>query len=272
MGSAKFRQTFNLEDFIRPSRQCWQNAHHWLFKRGVVLISNELDKDPKTVSKMFDDISPTYDVLNHILSMSVDVGWRNQALDELSPGQGEVILDIATGTGDMALLAHKRTGCEVVGVDISRKMIEVAVNKWSERYPGDGYSAIEGDALHLPFPDGTFGSAMVAFGIRNMVEMGSFLDEVRRVLKKDGRLAILEFSVPSYPVVKQIYLAYLTKMLPFIGGLQSGNRTAYDYLSHSIRKFPSPSSMEQLFEEHGFIVKRSIPQTMGISHLYVLGK
>ena len=137
----------------------------------------ELDKDPKVVSKMFDDISPTYDVLNHILSMSIDVGWREQALDELDISEGEVILDIATGTGDMALLAHKRKGCSVVGVDISRNMIEVAVDKWDSRYGDNGYDAIEGDALHLPFMDGTFHLAMVAFGIRNMVDIGSFLDE-----------------------------------------------------------------------------------------------
>lgn len=232
------------------------------------MAKDELEKDPKTIRRLFDDISPTYDVLNHTLSMSIDVGWRKRTLKELDLKDEETVLDIASGTGDMALLANSTNGCRVVGVDLSGNMLKVATEKCSKR--GDFYTAIEGDALHMPFEDGSFKKAMVAFGIRNMPDMAAFLTEARRVLMPEGKLAILEFSVPEYPVVRQLYLMYLTRVLPFIGGLQSGNRGAYQYLSDSINRFPSPASMEALYQEQGFIVETSVPLTLGISHLYVL--
>lgn len=231
-----------------------------------------MDKSASRIGRMFDEISPTYDLLNHMLSMSIDVRWRERMIDELNPSKGEVVLDIATGTGDMAVLASSRTGCSVVGIDLSRNMLEVAVEKWRKKFNDGRYPAIQGDALHLPLKDGSFDRAMVSFGIRNMTDIGGFLDEMRRVLRSQGRLAILEFSVPRYPLIKQVYLTYLTRILPFIGGLQSGNRIAYQYLSASIQRFPSPESMEMLFQERGYKVKRSLPQTMGICHLYVIQK
>jgi demethylmenaquinone methyltransferase/2-methoxy-6-polyprenyl-1,4-benzoquinol methylase len=231
-----------------------------------------MDKSASRIGRMFDDISPTYDLLNHMLSMSMDVRWRERMIDELGPSEGEDVLDIATGTGDMAVLASLRSGCSVVGVDLSRNMLEVAVEKWGKKVGSGSFPAIQGDALHLPLKDGSFDKAMVSFGIRNMTDIGGFLDEMHRVLRPEGRLAILEFSVPRYPLVRQVYLAYLTRILPFVGGLQSGNRTAYKYLSASILKFPSPESMEILFQEKGFWVERSLPQTLGVCHLYIIEK
>jgi len=231
-----------------------------------------MDKSSKRIGQMFDDITPTYDLLNHMLSMSIDVRWRERMIDEMGIGEGDAVLDIATGTGDMAVLARERTGCSVIGVDLSKNMLGVAVEKWGRRFDGDAYPAMQGDALHLPLRDGAFDKAMVSFGVRNMMDIGGFLDEVRRVLRPGGRLAILEFSLPRYPLVRQVYLAYLTKVLPFIGGLQSGNRSAYQYLSASIQRFPSPESMESLFQERGFTIIRSMPQSMGICHLYVIEK
>jgi len=236
------------------------------------LNEGQMDKSAGRIGRMFDDISPTYDLLNHILSMSIDVGWRERMISELGPSEDETVLDIATGTGDMALLARTRSGCSVVGVDLSRNMLQVAVDKWGKRFEGETYRAVQGDALHLPLKDGSFDKAMVSFGIRKMTDIGGFLDEMRRVLRTEGKLAILEFSVPRYPLVRQAYLAYLTRILPFIGGLQSGNRAAYQYLSASIQRFPSPESMESLFDERGFKVERSLPQTLGICHLYVIRK
>jgi len=231
-----------------------------------------MDKSSKRIGQMFDDITPTYDLLNHMLSMSIDVRWRERMIDEMGIDEGEAVLDIATGTGDMAVLARERTGCSVIGVDLSKNMLGVAVEKWGRRFDGDTYPAMQGDALHLPLRDGAFDKAMVSFGVRNMMDIGGFLDEVGRVLRPGGRLAILEFSLPRYPLVRQVYLAYLTKVLPFIGGLQSGNRSAYQYLSASIQRFPSPESMESLFQERGFTIIRSMPQSMGICHLYVIEK
>ncbi len=235
-------------------------------------MEGNMDKSAGRIGRMFDDISPTYDLLNHMLSMSIDVRWRERMMDELGPRQGENVLDIATGTGDMAVLARSRTGCSIVGVDLSRNMLGVAVEKWRNRFEDGSYPAIQGDALHLPLKDGSFDKAMVSFGIRNMTDIGGFLDEMRRVLRPKGRLAILEFSIPRYPLVRQVYLAYLTKVLPFIGGLQSGNRSAYQYLSASIQRFPSPESMESLFQQRGFRVEKTLPQTLGVCHLYVIEK
>lgn len=228
----------------------------------------ELEKAPRNIGRMFDDIAPSYDLLNHLLSMSIDVGWRKRALMDLDLGLDDLVLDIASGTGDMALLANATCGCSVVGLDLSGNMLREAVRKC----PDDRYSAVQGDALHMPFPDGAFDKAMVSFGIRNMSDMPAFLREVHRVLRPDGLLAILEFSLPEYPLVRQVYLAYLTKVLPFVGGLRSGNRSAYAYLSSSIQRFPSPDSMVKMFAEAGLRTEEVLPMTLGVAHLYILRK
>ena len=228
----------------------------------------ELEKAPRTIGRMFDDIAPSYDLLNHLLSMSIDVGWRKRALKGLELSTGDRVLDIASGTGDMALLAHDTYGVSVIGLDLSANMLRGAVHKCE----GEFYSAIQGDALHMPFPDDAFDKAMVSFGIRNMSDIPSFLREVHRVLRPNGTLAILEFSLPAYPLVRQTYLAYLTKVLPFVGGLQSGNRSAYRYLSDSILRFPSPSSLREIFEGAGFTVAECHPFTLGVAHLHLLRK
>jgi demethylmenaquinone methyltransferase/2-methoxy-6-polyprenyl-1,4-benzoquinol methylase len=232
----------------------------------------ELDRSPKRIGELFDDISPNYDLLNHLLSMSIDVGWRELALKELAIRDGDVVLDVATGTGDMALNARSSADCTIVGIDLSRNMLKAASEKWKAKYPGGKFMALQGNALQMPFPDGTFDRAMVAFGIRNMTDIGSFMDEAHRVLRPQGRMAILEFSVPPYPLVRQAYLLYLTRVLPFIGGLRSGNRGAYQYLSESIRRFPSPGSIEELIVQHRFKVVHSLSLTLGICHLYVIEK
>jgi len=225
----------------------------------------ELEKAPRAIGRMFDAIAPGYDLLNRILSMAIDVRWRRRALLPLSLRKEDRVLDIASGTGDMALLAHAASGCAVVGLDLSGNMLREAVRKCDR-----SYSAVQGDALRMPFPDAAFGKAMTAFGIRNMADIPAFLREARRVLRPNGTLAILEFSLPPYPLVRQAYLLYLTKVLPFIGGLRSGNRAAYQYLSDSIQRFPSPRSMLALFTEAGLEVTEVEPLTLGIAHLYVL--
>ncbi len=231
-----------------------------------------MDKSSKQIRKLFDDITPTYDLLNHLLSMSVDKGWRKRTLAELSIVETDRVLDIATGTGDLAISARMAKNCPLVGLDLSRGMLMEAVRKWGQAFEGDSFQAVQGDALSMPFDDGTFDKAMVAFGVRNMPDIGGFLDEAHRVLRTPGRLAILEFSTPTNPFFRQIYLLYLTKILPFIGGLRSGNRAAYKYLSDSIQEFPSPPVLCQIFEEHGFKVIKSIPLTMGICYLHILEK
>jgi demethylmenaquinone methyltransferase/2-methoxy-6-polyprenyl-1,4-benzoquinol methylase len=230
-----------------------------------------LEKDQRRIGRLFDDISPTYDQLNHVLSMSADVGWRKRTLKELALRQDDVVLDIATGTGDLAIAARLASGCTVIGLDLSRGMMSEAMDKWEKAFD-DRYQAVQGDALVMPFANGRMDRAMVAFGIRNMPDIGAFLDETRRVLRDEGRLAVLELSVPKNRLFRPVYLFYLSRVLPAIGGWRSGQREAYRYLSDSIQNLPTPRALEAMYEMHGFRVVRSIPLTMGICHLYLLEK
>ena len=229
----------------------------------------ELDKDPAVVARMFDGISSSYDLLNHMLSLSVDVGWRERLVEELAIGPGDLVLDVASGTGDMAIIAG-RAGCSVMGLDISPQMMRIAMDKWHRAFGEDGYNMVAGDALQMPFPDSNFDLAMVSFGIRNMFDIAAFLDEMHRVLRPGGRLGVLELSVPDAPLIKQAYVAYLTRLLPFFGGMLSGERAAYDYLGASVLRLPPPGRLERLFAERGFDVRRSAPLTLGICHLFIL--
>jgi demethylmenaquinone methyltransferase / 2-methoxy-6-polyprenyl-1,4-benzoquinol methylase len=232
----------------------------------------ELDKNPERIEGLFDDITPTYDRLNHIMSMSIDRIWRGQALDCLELKDGEKVLDIATGTGDMAIQALSRADCSMVGIDLSRNMLLIAAEKWRKRRPRTSFPAVQGDALSMPFRDGTFDKAMVAFGIRNVQDVEAFLQEVNRVLRKGGRFAVLELSVPKCRITKPLVLTYLTEILPLIGSMQSGDLAAYQYLSDSILSFPPPEELEKTMISKGFKVVRSISQTQGICHLYILEK
>jgi demethylmenaquinone methyltransferase/2-methoxy-6-polyprenyl-1,4-benzoquinol methylase len=230
-----------------------------------------MDKRPSIIGGMFDRIAPTYDQLNAILSFSVDKAWRRKAVEALKIGAGDTVLDVATGTGDLALLAVNRGG-NVVGIDISLQMLTRARAKIEHTHPGSTYALVQGDALAIPFRDETFNSAMVAFGIRNMENMEAFLDELYRVLNAYGRFSILEFSLPQRAPFRWIYVAYLKYVLPLIGGLISGDHEAYRYLRDSVMGFPAPKTVERIMEGRGFRVVQSRSLLGGISHLYLLEK
>lgn len=234
--------------------------------------SKAIDKSPSTIGGLFDDITPTYDHLNRMMSMSVDVMWRKQGLDRLDIQKGDVVLDIATGTGDMAIQAAGRTECSIVGLDLSKNMMLEAEKKWERQRLQGRYSLVKGDALEMPFPDGTFDKAMVAYGIRNMVDIERFAGEVHRVLRPGGRFLVLELSVPVCRITRPLYLLYLTRIMPLMGRFQSGNQAAYEYLRDSILTFPAPAEVERLMERQGFKVVTSVPQTMNICHLYIMEK
>ncbi|HYA15206.1 MAG TPA: bifunctional demethylmenaquinone methyltransferase/2-methoxy-6-polyprenyl-1,4-benzoquinol methylase UbiE [Syntrophales bacterium] len=230
-----------------------------------------MDKRPSIIGKMFDGIAPTYDRLNTILSFSIDKAWRRAAVKALEIHAGDTILDIATGTGDLALLAARRGG-RVIGIDLSRQMLSLAVFKARKHCLGAQYIVVQGDALSLPFRDKAFNSAMVAFGIRNVDNMETLFDEVYRVLNPHGRFFVLEFSLPGNLLFRRIYMVYLKYVLPVIGGFISGDHDTYRYLRDSVIGFPAPTVLVGMMEGRGFRVVRSRPLVGGIAYLYLLEK
>ncbi|MGZ3579583.1 MAG: bifunctional demethylmenaquinone methyltransferase/2-methoxy-6-polyprenyl-1,4-benzoquinol methylase UbiE [Syntrophales bacterium] len=230
-----------------------------------------MDKRPSVIGRMFDRIAPTYDQLNTILSFSLDKAWRTAAINLLEIRAGDTVLDIATGTGDLALSAAAG-GAEIIGIDLSKQMLLRALGKAEEQNLLTRYAVVQGDALSMPFRDETFNSAMVAFGIRNMNNLEAFLAEIHRVLSIRGRFSILEFSLPERSLFRWIYGAYLTCVVPIIGGLISGDYDAYRYLRDSVTAFPVPQALEDIMKGQGFRVALSKPIFGGISHLYLIEK
>lgn len=202
---------------------------------------------------MFDRIAPSYDILNRILSASIDRYWRKKTIQSLGIGENCLVLDIATGTGDLALGALHDTTCRVVGVDLSLGMLRQATRK-SGLYLKNRLFLVNGDATTLPFRDGVFDRAMVAFGIRNVSGVDRCLDEMCRVVKPAGRIAILELSVPSSPLFRKAYFAYFKHILPLIGGLISGNTRAYRYLRDSVMDFLPPERLVEMIKQRGCTV------------------
>ena len=205
------------------------------------------------VREMFGLIAKRYDLLNHLLSGNVDKRWRRivatRVREKLSSSSSRVlrVLDVACGTGDLSQTLFEITGAGVVGTDFCRPMLDIAAGKTSGRV-----RLIEGDALDLPFRDGTFDVATIAFGLRNLSNVESGLAELSRVLKPGGWVAVLEFSRPANPVLRPVFGLYFRKVLPCMGGLISGSRSAYTYLPASVQKFPDQSQLSLLMEQAGF--------------------
>ena len=203
------------------------------------------------VREMFANIATRYDLLNHLLSGNVDKRWRrivaNRVRERLSSPSEARVLDVACGTGDLSLTLFETTGAGVVGTDFCRPMLAIAANKVAGRV-----RLIEGDALDLPFQDGTFDVATIAFGLRNLSNVENGLKELSRVLKPGGWVAVLEFSRPSNAVLRPLFNVYFRKLLPWMGGLISGSRSAYTYLPASVQKFPDQSQLSLLMEQAGF--------------------
>ncbi len=227
-----------------------------------------MDKRPQTIGGMFDRIAPTYDIINSVLSLAIDRLWRKKTIRKLEIKPDFQVLDIASGTGDLAFEALSKTKCQIVGIDLSSEMLQVAHQKSQTKH----YLPACGDALCLPFRDCSFDRAMVAFGVRNMQNLDQFLSETRRILRREGRLGILEFSLPTNGLIRWAYLLYFTKILPLIGGLISGDHEAYRYLRDSVMNFPPPKRLERKMVERGFSVISSEPLLFGIAHLYIIEK
>lgn len=229
----------------------------------------------ESIQKIFNDIAPDYDRLNHLLSLNIDKSWRKKAIKYLlnrteNPDLSEKVeklLDVACGTGDFSIIAAQSGIAEVVGVDISEKMIEVGNEKIRSKKLNYSVVLQYGDSEKLDFPDKNFDAVTVAFGVRNFENLEAGLKEMHRVLKDDGNLVILEFSMPEHFPVKQLYRFYFHKILPFVAGLISGNKGAYSYLPQSVSKFPQGDEFIEILENGGFACTQK-KLTFGIASMY----
>lgn len=231
---------------------------------------NQQQTKKEQVEAMFDNIAPSYDRLNHILSFQIDRLWRNRVVRIVRRHTPQRILDVATGTGDLAiLLARKIKGASVVGVDLSEEMLNVARRKVHsegldsrillEKGDAEGLTTIASDSVDV---------ATVAFGVRNFEDLEGGLREMHRALKPGGKIVVLEFSTPRNRLIRWVYAQYSHHLLPAIGGLISKDKQAYIYLPESVDEFPSPERFSAILESVGFSAVRRYSQSFGIAHIY----
>lgn len=220
------------------------------------------------VAKMFDNISPKYDLLNHLLSLGIDIQWRKKAIKLLKSTQPKSILDVATGTADFAIQSLSLKPEKVTGIDISEGMLEIGKAKIKKKNLDHIISLEKGDSENLQFIDNNFDAVIVAFGVRNFENLESGLENMLRVLKKDGKVIILEFSKPTSFPFKQIYNFYFKSILPIIGNVISKDNAAYTYLPESVQAFPQGSKFLEILNKTGFNQTECIPLTFGICSIY----
>ncbi|MBR6016065.1 MAG: bifunctional demethylmenaquinone methyltransferase/2-methoxy-6-polyprenyl-1,4-benzoquinol methylase UbiE [Prevotella sp.] len=225
------------------------------------------------VEQMFDNIAPTYDKLNHRLSWNIDRGWRRKAIEALAPHKPQTLLDIATGTGDFAILAAEMLHPQaIVGADISEGMMEIGRQKVAQK----GLSAViqfqKEDCLALSYPAESFDAVTAAFGIRNFAELEKGLSEMCRVLKKGGHLSVVELTTPVRFPMKQLFRLYSHTVLPLYGRLVSRDKRAYEYLTATIEAFPQGEKMVEILKKSGFSQARFQRMTFGICTMYFATK
>lgn len=222
------------------------------------------------VRDMFAKIAKRYDLLNHLLSGNTDKRWRRLVAEEVHRRVGSdraQILDVACGTGDLSLELFEATASQVTAIDFCREMLEIGARKALNR--NGQISFIEGDALGLPFLDESFDAVTIGFGLRNLAAVDDGLKELFRVLKPGGSVAVLEFSKPQTPVMRQLFQFYFTKLLPLMGGAISGSRSAYSYLPSSVQSFPDQDQLASLMDHIGFQEVRYQNLTGGIAALHL---
>jgi demethylmenaquinone methyltransferase/2-methoxy-6-polyprenyl-1,4-benzoquinol methylase len=224
------------------------------------------------VTQMFDNISGNYDNLNRVISFGIDVKWRKKVLKMVADTNPETILDIATGTGDLAILMAKTNAKKITGFDISPGMLEVGKQKIAAKNLSNRIEMILGDSENMPFEDNAFDAITVAFGIRNFENLEKGLGEILRVLKPGGIFVILETSNPTKTPYKQGYVFYTKYILPLIGKLFSKDNAAYGYLSESAAVFPFGEALNNILRKVGFIEVAAMPQTFGVATIYSASK
>jgi demethylmenaquinone methyltransferase/2-methoxy-6-polyprenyl-1,4-benzoquinol methylase len=215
---------------------------------------------------MFGSIAKRYDLANHLLSCGIDFYWRRRAAEIVLEWRPQTVADLATGTGDLALALQKNLpDGEIMGVDFLAEMLDLAQRKGVRQ-------VVLADAMNLPFDDASFDCVTIAFGLRNLENWAAALTEMSRVLKPNGHLLVLEFSLPTTPILREIYGFYLHRCLPFLGSFLTGKKSAYDYLGDSIEEFPGGSAMCELMQGNGFTRPRFEPLTGGIVTIYTAQK
>ena len=222
---------------------------------------------------MFDNIAPTYDKLNHILSFSIDKMWRRRVVRLVRRLKPLRVMDLATGTGDLAIkLAKRIPEARIMGVDLSEKMLAVAAEKVRRQGLDDHIALYQGDAEQLDVADGVLDVVTVAFGVRNFGNLEVGLREIWRSLRSGGHIVILEFSTPSNPIVRKLYEFYSNHIMKPVGGMLSKDQKAYDYLPDSIVEFPAPDKFIELLQSVGFEECRRRSQSCGIAQIYIARK
>lgn len=225
------------------------------------------------VQEMFDTISPSYDGLNRVMTLRMDITWRRRVREKVAEVKAGTILDVATGTGDLAIELSKIANAHITGVDISQGMLSVGEQKVKTLGLSERITMQLADSEHLPFADGSFDAVTVSFGVRNFENLQKGLSELRRVLRPGGRLVILETSVPTRFPCKQGYKFYTKFVVPLMGKLLAKNQNAYAYLSESAAKFPFGKQLANILEsEIGFSRVKFYPQFLGVATIYVADK
>ena len=224
------------------------------------------------VAQMFDNISGNYDNLNRVISFGIDTKWRKKVLKIVSDTKPKKILDIATGTGDLAILMAQTNAEKIIGLDISAGMLEVGKKKVEEKRLSNIIDLVLGDSEKIPFEDNYFDATTVGFGVRNFENLEKGFAEILRVLKPNGVFVILETSVPDKTPYKQGYKFYSKNILPIIGKLFSKDNSAYGYLSESAAAFPYGEALNNILRKIGFIDVVAMPQTFGVATIYSASK
>ncbi len=232
---------------------------------------SELGKKEQ-VAHMFDTISKNYDGLNRVISLGIDVSWRKKVVKLIGATNPKQILDIATGTGDLALMMSKLNPERIVGLDISPGMLEVGKEKIAKANLSDKIEMIVGDSEKMPFDNNTFDAITVSFGVRNFENLDKGLSEIHRVLKPGGIFVVLETSNPTKFPFKQGYKFYTNYILPIIGKLFSKDKIAYSYLSESANSFPFGAAFNNILTKNGFKNANSLPVTFGVASIYTSTK
>lgn len=220
------------------------------------------------IVRLFDDIAPTYDRLNHILSLNIDKSWRNKSVKQIVASNPKTVLDIACGTGDFSISLAQKGVERVIGVDISEGMMKIGMEKVKALGLDDRISMHLDDSEALSLMDNSVDAVSVAFGVRNFEHLQQGLNEMNRVIRKGGTVNVLELSVPSNPLLLWCYKLYFLHILPFFGGLVSGNKNAYKYLPASVLNFPKPADFMSMLEKAGFQEVRQRSFTFGLCRLF----